>query len=172
MYVDTISWDANSLKDALGLTFDEVYEFFTDGRKVAFLLEKRLFKRFGEKEAKSGSPFDFITPDDAKVEVRVVTRHGVFFCPCSMKGSGRHFDAEKFKEKLLQVDFYLLADLTTFPDTQFIAVPSSCIYDAWINGKLGPTTSISYIKCRKLFFKDHIDEEIMEQIEEISGNQI
>lgn len=89
---------------ALKVDAGSVREYFTDGRRVAFLIERRIAREEGFKLATSeGAAWDLIDPLGAKWEVRNITRGGIYFCPSYMVGSGRRFDGPGFLKKLADV---------------------------------------------------------------------
>jgi hypothetical protein len=76
-------WDAEDLARALKVTVADVKEYFTDGRRVSFLIERRLkWENPGWTLAPSeGTGYDLLDPNGGLWEVRSVTRGGVYFIP-------------------------------------------------------------------------------------------
>ncbi|MEM3791638.1 MAG: hypothetical protein QXL16_02830, partial [Candidatus Micrarchaeaceae archaeon] len=72
----------------------DVREYFTDGRKVSFVLERRLAYEFfhGIPAQTEEEDYDIIDSYGDHWEVRSITSGGVYFCPSYMVGSGRSFD--------------------------------------------------------------------------------
>ena len=100
-----IDWDAAELARAFKITEADVRMYFTDGRRVSFIIERRLvLEHPGWRLAVSeGAGYDLLAPDGGKWEVRSVTRGGVYFCPSYMVGSGRSFERNGFIEKLNEI---------------------------------------------------------------------
>ena len=69
--IKSLDWDINSIAEALKISADDVKQYFTDGRRISFILERRIAKEFfGGKIADSeGTNFDFIDLDGNKWEV-------------------------------------------------------------------------------------------------------
>jgi len=113
------------IANALKITRDDVKEYFTDGRRVSFLIEHRLAHEvFGGSLARSqGAGYDLEDTKRGKWEVRSISRGGIYFCPSYMVGSGRSFNVEGFLEKLSEIDGYVLADIESFPRVPFWILP-------------------------------------------------
>ena len=57
----TLSWDIEEVATALEVDVQSVREYFTDGRRVAFLIERRIAREEGFKLAPSeGAAFDLV----------------------------------------------------------------------------------------------------------------
>ena len=103
-----LNWDISKIAKALQLTESEVKEYFTDGRRVSFMIERRLAKILGGTLSTSeGASFDLIDSNDDKWEVRSLTKSGIYFCPSYMVGSGRRFEENGFIHKLKEIKGYL-----------------------------------------------------------------
>ena len=88
----TLRWDLRAIASALNLSKKEVKEYFTDGRRVSFVVERRLARDLGYKLAETeGAGYDLISRKGERWEVRSVTLGGIYFCPSYMVGSGRKF---------------------------------------------------------------------------------
>src|SRR3989442_10555907 len=97
----TLTWDIGVVATALKVDVNSVREYFTDGRLVAFLIERRIAREEGFSLASSeGACFDLVDKTGGKWEVRNITRGGIYFCPSYMVGSGRSFDKPGFLRKL------------------------------------------------------------------------
>jgi len=96
-----LTWDVTEIARVLKVEPKDVHEYFTDGRRVSFLLERRLAREVikGTLAPSEGAGFDLIDPSGKKWEVRSVTRGGIYFCPSYMVGSGRVFDEPGFLRK-------------------------------------------------------------------------
>jgi len=145
IYHGTLSWNIDDLSKALVLPPDEVCNYFKDGRRISFLLERRLATevlnaRLASSEA---ADFDIIDNNGDKWEVRCVTNSGVYFCPSYMVGSGREFNIEGFIKKINNLKGYVLVDIVTFPIVKFWIVPVDIIQKLWDKSLLGPVTQVS-----------------------------
>ncbi len=97
-----LEWDLDSLQHAMHLNVDDVRAYFTDGRRVSFMLERRLMREVlgGRFSASEGDDHDLVDAQGKKWEVRSVSGGGIYFCPSYMVGSGRRFECDGFLRKL------------------------------------------------------------------------
>jgi hypothetical protein len=146
-----LTWDINQLSLALKIDVSSVGEYFTDGRRVAFIIERRLKADLDFGLAPSeGASFDLVDGKGKKWEVRNVTSGGVNFCPSYMVGVGRSFDEPGFLAKLQQLQGYILADIEKFPNVPCWMIPKEAIWKWYVSGKLGAGTKISRVKALRL----------------------
>lgn len=140
-----LKWDINKLANALKISTEDVKTYFTDGRRVSFILERRIAFEVinGTLASSEGAGFDLIDSDGDKWEVRSISRGGVYFCPSYMVGSGRHFEEIGFLTKLSEIRGYILADIQSFPDIPFWIIPAEQVEEWWQENKLGNTTKIN-----------------------------
>jgi hypothetical protein len=98
-----MTWDAEELARALKVTVEDIREYFTDGRRVSFIIERRLhWENPGWTLAPSeGAGYDLRDPDGGLWEVRSITRGGVYFTPSAQVGSGRSFDEAGFLARIM-----------------------------------------------------------------------
>lgn len=141
----TIAWNINDISKALKINVEDVKEYFTDGRRVSFILERRLSKEIikGKLAPSEGVGYDLIDPKGGKWEVRSISGGGVYFCPSYMVGSGRSFDEKRFLEKLEEIEGYILSDIESFPHIPFWIITKQDVLKWWKEGKLGNSTHIS-----------------------------
>ena len=120
-----LQWDAVQIAAAFGVTVDDIREYLTDGRRVSFIIERRLkWDNPGWTLAPSeGAGYDLTDPNGGKWEVRSVTGGGVYFNPSNQVGSGRHFNELGFQDKLRQIEGFILADIMVFPAVDLYVVP-------------------------------------------------
>lgn len=149
---DVLTWDVEEIARALKISKEDVREYFTDGRRVSFILERRIAKEFlkGTLAPSEGAGFDLLDKQGEKWEVRSISRGGIYFCPSYMVGSGRYFDEEGFLEKLSEVRGYIIADIESFPEIPFWTVTSRQVLAWWKAGVLGTNTKISRRKALNL----------------------
>ena len=148
-----ISWDADALRQAMRLSEDEVREYFTDGRRISFLLERRINREFvhGTLAPSEGDRFDIIDPSNGRWEVRSITpATGVYFCPSNMVGAMRHFSEPGFLEKLDETAGFLLTDIESFPNVPFWRVTSQQVRHWWETRMLGAATRVSRTRALEL----------------------
>ncbi len=90
------SWDITEIAKSLKITESDVKLYFKDGRRVSFILERRIAYEFmkAKLSPSEGAGYDIIASDGGKWEVRSITRSGVYFCPSYMVGSGRSLMSE------------------------------------------------------------------------------
>jgi hypothetical protein len=140
----TLAWNIEELANALKVDAKRVREYFTDGRRVAFLIERRIAREEGFRLAPSeGASFDLMDGQGGKWEVRNITRGGIYFCPSYMVGSGRSFDRPGFLRKLASVDGYIVSDIESFPDVPYWILHRRTVEDWWQSDRLGTCTKIS-----------------------------
>ena len=148
--VGTLEWNMGQLTTSMHLDEDDVRSYFTDGRRVSFIIERRIAKHLKGTLARSeGASWDVFDPDGGKWEVRSITKT-VYFCPSKMVGSGRRFKRKGFLQKLNQIEGYIVADITLFPSIPFWILTSATVHSWWKNGKLGKKSKISRENVLKL----------------------
>ena len=115
--IGVLQWDLNGIAASLHLTQQETMDYFTDGRRVSFILERRICRDIigGRLSPSEGAGFDLIDAHGRKWEVRSITGGGIYFCPSYMVGSGRSFDEGSFFAKLDEIEGYVVSDVTKFP---------------------------------------------------------
>lgn len=139
------SWDIKKIAEALKVKETDVKLYFTDGRRVSFLLERRLAYEVlkGRLAPNEGAGYDLIDSKGNKWEVRSITKGGIYFCPSYMVGSGRSFEKEGFLSKLNEIKGYIVSDIESFPDVPFWMLPKEQILAWWNEGRLGTVTKIN-----------------------------
>ena len=147
-----LSWDLAKISEALKIRPEDVRLYFTDGRRVSFLLERRLAHEVikGTLAASEGAGFDLLDAQGRKWEVRSITRGGIYFCPSYMVGSGRSFEEAGFRAKLAEVEGYIIYDVESFPEVPFWIMPKTVVEAWWQQGKLGTGTKISRARALEL----------------------
>jgi hypothetical protein len=140
-----LTWNISEIAKALKIGESDVHEYFTDGRRVSFILERRLAYEVikGKLAASEGAGYDLIDPQGRKWEVRSVTKSGIYFCPSYMVGSGRSFDEPGFLRKLNEIEGYIISDVESFPNVPFWILQKTTVENWWRDGKLGAGTKIS-----------------------------
>lgn len=147
-----LHWKLTEIASALKVTPEDVQLYFTDGRRVSFILERRLAREVlhGTLAPSEGAGYDLLDPDGGKWEVRSITRGGIYFCPSYMVGSGRSFNEPGFLEKMKDIRGYILSDVECFPEVPFWIVQVDVVRDWWQRGQLGAGTKISREKSLRL----------------------
>ena len=124
------------------LSEEEVLTYFQDGRRMSFMLERRIRDELGWSLAPSeGSGYDLVDDTGQKWEVRSVT-NSIYFCPSYMVGSGRKFVEAGFIAKLDAIAGYVCSDIKKFPRVPVWVIPVDLIRNLYHAGKLGSSTSI------------------------------
>ena len=138
-------WNIKKLADALKISEEDVRIYFTDGRRISFILERRIAIELlnGRIADSEGAAFDIFDSEDKKWEVRSLSRYGVYFCPSYMVGSGRHFEEKGFLEKVSEIEGYFVCDIDLFPEVPIWKITSNQVIKWWREKKLGSTTNIS-----------------------------
>ncbi len=148
----TLHWNLEEIAQALRITREDVRLYFTDGRRVSFVLERRLAREVlnGTLAPSEGAGYDLLDASGGKWEVRSITKGGIYFCPSYMVGSGRSFDEPGFLAKMQDIKGYVVSDVESFPDVPFWIVPVEVVRTWWQSNKLGAGTKISREKALKL----------------------
>ena len=150
--VKTLQWDMDQVADSLAITPAEANMYFTDGRRVSFILERRICREIvgGQLAPSEGAGYDLIDSDGLKWEVRSITRGGIYFCPSYMVGSGRSFEESGFLRKLDEVEGYIVSDVELFPNIPVWKIRTSTVRRWYASGLLGAGTKISRAKALQL----------------------
>ena len=141
-------FELDKIAEALGISQHDTQLYFTDGRRVSFLIERRAVEVMeGSRLAPSeGSGFDLIDRNDGHWEVGSLTKGGIYFCPSYMVGSGRKFDEFGFLEKLDDVEGYIVTDISEFPTMPYWIVQYETVERWWHSGELGSKSKIPRVK--------------------------
>ena len=153
--VGTFSWDLTQISSALHISEADAKAYFKDGRRVSFIMERRIAYEFldGSVSPSEGAGYDVIDKQKNKWEVRSISRGGIYFCPSYMVGSGRSFVESGFKEKLDEIAGYIVSDIESFPTVPFWVIPTETVRGWWESGTLGKNTKISRRKALSLLEK-------------------
>ena len=130
----------------------DVNAYFTDGRRVSFLLERRIAYEVlnGSLASSEGAGYDVLDSDGRKWEVRSVSKGGIYFCPSYMVGSGRRFEKDGFLQKLDEIAGYIVSDIQCFPSVPYWQIPADTVRAWWFQGQLGTASKISRAKALSL----------------------
>lgn len=141
----TMQWDAAELAKAFRVTQQDIQEYLTDGRRVSFIIERRLkWEHPGWTLAPSeGAGWDLRDPEGGLWEVRSVTRGGVYFNPSNQVGSGRKFGEEGFFAKLAGIKGFILSDIVNFPNVDVFVVPMEYVRRWYDQRLLGANAKVS-----------------------------
>jgi len=152
VHIGTLTWDVDALAEQLHLTVDETLEYFKDGRRGSFVVERRIAREIigGRISETEGSSFDVYDSEGNKWEVRSLTKGGVYFCPSNMVGKGRKFEEAGFQAKLDEIKGYYVARITTFPEVEVFKIDVEQVRKWHKKKELGKNTKISKAKMEKL----------------------
>ncbi len=147
-----LGWDIPALSKALHLSEEDIKLYFTDGRKVSFIYERRVNNEyiFGKLAPSEKCGYDLIDKKGNKWEIRCITKDGVYFSPSNMVGKGRKFAEIGFLGKLKEIKGYILADVDEFPNVSFWIVDKEDVFDWYKKGLLGKNASPSKKKILEL----------------------
>jgi len=147
-----LSWNLEEISSALKISTADVKQYFTDGRKVSFIIERRLCSEIfnGQMAPTEGASYDLIDSYGKKWEVRSISDSGIYFCPSYMVGSGRKFDTPGFLSKISEIDGYILSDITQFPNIPFWIINKDTVLNWWNNNELGINSKVSKSKILSL----------------------
>jgi hypothetical protein len=148
-----LRWDLAQLTSAMKIDEQEVKQYFTDGRRVSFILERRISREIvkGTLASSEGAAWDLLDSEGGKWEVRSLTRGGIYFCPSYMVGSGRKYDEAGFLKKLGEIEGYIISDVELFPEVPVWVISKEDVEQWHRNGQLGTSTKISRAKAHQLF---------------------
>ena len=151
----SLEWDIKDLSKAMKIKPEDVVEYFTDGRRVSFVIERRLAYEIvhGKIAPTEGEEYDLTDTKGDKWEVRSITGGGMFCCPSYMVGKGRKFEEKGFLEKLDEIAGYILTDVASFPKVPFWAIPKELVKNWWNDGILGVNSHVSRKKVLDLIKK-------------------
>jgi hypothetical protein len=147
-----LDWNISELSIALKISPEDVKEYFTDGRRISFITERRIAREVlrGSLAKSEGAAYDLVDPQGRKWEVRSISKGGIYFCPSYMVGSGREFNENGFLEKLEEIEGYILCDIENFPHVPFWIVAGETVHRWYDNNDLGAGTKISREKVLSL----------------------
>ena len=147
-----LKWDIPQLSEGLKIPQGDVNAYFTDGRRVSFLLERRIAYEVlnGSLASSEGAGYDVLDSDGRKWEVRSVSKGGIYFCPSYMVGSGRRFEKDGFLQKLDEIAGYIVSDIQCFPSVPYWQIPADTVRAWWFQGQLGTASKISRAKALSL----------------------
>lgn len=151
-----LRWNEQELASAFQITTDDVREYLTDGRRVSFIIERRLmWENPGWSLAPSeGAGYDLLDPNGGMWEVRSITRQGVYFNPSNQVGSGRKFNEIGFKQKLENISGFILSDIVLFPAVEVYVIPVENVIRWYDQNLLGSNAKVS----RKKFLEQLSDD--------------
>jgi hypothetical protein len=143
-----MQWDEHELAAAFKVSTDDIREYLTDGRRVSFIIERRLkWENPGWELAPSeGAGYDLLDPDGNRWEVRSITRQGVYFNPSNQVGSGRVFNEDGFIAKLEGIKGFILSDIVGFPVVDVFVVPVENVIRWYRAGRLGSNAKVSRVR--------------------------
>lgn len=146
------SFDIDLISDALKISVENTRDYFTDGRRVSFLIERRAVEAMpgSELAPSEGAGYDLTDVHGGHWEVRSLTKGGIYFCPSYMVGSGREFVEQGFLEKLADIEGYVVTKIQSFPLMPYWVVPYQVVERWWYEGDLGRNSKISSAKFLQL----------------------
>lgn len=146
-----LKWNIAELSTAMKIAEDDVISYFTDGRRVSFLLERHLSKLYEGALAKSErDSYDFEDIFGGKWEVRSITKSGTFFSPSIDVGGKREFNEENLLNKIKNLAGYILCDVTQFPEVKIYEIPSNTVIKWFKNRDIGKNASPALKKIQRL----------------------
>lgn len=139
-----LTWDDKELAKAFKVTPADIREYLTDGRRVSFIIERRLkWEHPGWELAPSeGAGYDLKDPEGGLWEVRSITGGGVYFNPSNQVGSGRKFGEAGFLAKLAGIRGFILSDIVEFPVVDVFVVPMAYVKRWYDQKELGANAKV------------------------------
>lgn len=147
-----LHWDNSALAAALKLSDEDAKKYFRDGRRVSFILERRVCHEIlhGHLAESEGASFDVIDSNGKKWEVRSITASGIYFCPSYMVGKGRNFEEPGFFQKLAEIEGYIVSDVQSYPDIPVWEISADTVRNWYDENILGAGTKLGRAKALKL----------------------
>jgi len=140
-FFDILIFDTKKLEKCLEFGNEkEVYRYFSDGRRLSFLLEIRLARILNAELAHPNKGYDLIVKSgklQGKWEVRTLTER-VYFSPSKDVGYGRATNKDSIDKKLSEINGYIIGDAYLFPSVPVFILYSSdlkCHIDGHTNSK-------------------------------------
>ena len=127
--------DIESLRQSLGLTYDEVVEKFSDARVTSWFAEiwgERIFgygRHLSANHPGSDGAVAFGEFGQIKVGVRCFRRNTLKFQKSVDIGAGRSSSKERLKQALMEVDRYVIVDLRFIPKLRFLPLDTKYLID-------------------------------------------
>jgi hypothetical protein len=147
----TFIWKIDELASALQILPEDVVAYFTDGRRVSFILERHIARHYGGKLANSErDSYDFQDKKGRKWEVRSITKQGTYFNPSVQVGAGRKFAESGFRTKVQGIYGFILCDITNFPEVPIYEIKSQTVIDWFEKGLIGKNVSPALNKVKAL----------------------
>lgn len=138
-------WNIKAISQSMKLTEEEVNEYFKDGRRGSFLMERSLRNALNLRLAPSeGSSYDLIDQDE-KWEVRSLTNR-IYFSNSNNVGSNRAFKEKDFLKKLKEIAGYYITDLFEFPNVPYYKINSQIVEKWYLNYKAGKSFARGKVK--------------------------
>jgi hypothetical protein len=141
--------DLVKIAEGLNITLESLKDFLDDGRVLGRLgefIEKERLKIEREPE---NSIFD-LNDKGEKIEIRSITKQ-VSFAQSKEIGYGRKVTEEGFRNKLNNLDCFILIDKRNLSELKFIKVTKKDIYYLIDNNHLNKNKSISSKKFYEIF---------------------
>ena len=101
---------------------DSLYEIFRDGRITGLLAEYFIESEFSNmnRVRNNNSYLDLIDDKGKKFEVKCFTARGVSFLPSNQKGQGRKFNANDYRARLLNIDYFIVVNISQLPQVKIL----------------------------------------------------
>lgn len=143
-FLTTLKWNLSEVSKSLILNENETKLYFRDGRRCAFLVERRIrdFMK-GSLAPSEGSSYDLIDSNGNNWEVRSLTKGGIYFTNSRDIGSSRTFNEDGFYRKLNNIEGYIVSDISHWPNVPVYKIPSNTVLDWYQKNKLSSNTKIS-----------------------------
>ena len=138
--VATLTWDRSLVAEALGLNNDTLNYWANDGRNLNSLVQ---FKLIAELNARTrtvtGGTRMFVLENEREFLVRCLTKHtGVSFMPSYMKGHGRSYKPNAFRDWMGDFDGFLVPNITDWPVVDVYRLSNREIIQLFGHGKFKP----------------------------------
>ncbi|MDA7943134.1 MAG: hypothetical protein MPJ06_03905 [Nitrosopumilus sp.] len=148
-YRGKLEWDLERLADVLRLSKEEARDYFRDGRRSGFLVEKGILRKNPMLKAAPENMIYDVQNGEERWEVRTITSNGINFRPSVDIGAGRKFNKTRFEQKLQCVTGFIVCDVSTFPVVPYWSILSRIIAE-WHHEKTISKGKTSYKKAIRL----------------------
>jgi hypothetical protein len=141
--------DLEKIAEGFNMSIDSLKDFLDDGRVLGRLGEFIEKERLEIDRQPENSIFD-LEHEGKKIEVRCITKQ-VSFAQSKEVGYGRKVTEEGFRNKLNNLDCYILLDKRNLSELKFIELTKNDIYRLINNNQLNKNKSISSKKFYEIF---------------------
>jgi hypothetical protein len=149
-YLGTFNFGSEQIARGWHLSVPEILsDYGGNARHSSRMIERRIARSLGGQLAPEGASHDVRLTDGMRLEVRCFTR-GVSFAPSHSVGAGRRVTLDAINNKFLDVDAFVVCDVSGFPRVESWLVLVETVADWMMDGVLGVNGRMTAAKFRRL----------------------